>query len=230
MGMAQAIQAREKKEEEARALMQQYNLLTMKQRADQFKAQLEHNYAMQQIAQKAFMDQQAKIREQQQKIDDERRFWDSPEGKAKVDYWEQRAAAEEARARNFRTEKRTEDQSAQKSLRADVDYLDRRMQQMVMRSKSATGEEQMRIAPGYEAEYQRLKAVRDQRLKQLGIDESAAFYGPPAPSFNVQAKTAGAPGGSAPAGQPAAATSPQANDDPLGLRGLQFGDPDMGGW
>lgn len=182
MGLAQSLQEREQKQEQQRALMQQYNLLTLKQRADLFTEQLKQQYAMQQIQQRAFEERKTELDKVKTKQAEEERYWESPEGHAKIDYWRQRSAAEEARARSYRQEKKSSEESDQKRLRADVAYLDERIRSLQVKSADANGDQRMNVAPGSEAEYRRLVQMREDRLRKLGMSQDSLQFGPPAPA------------------------------------------------
>jgi len=104
-------------------------------------------------------------------------------------------------------------------------YVDGQIKGMLVKDEMGGG---MKVAAGFEDEYERLKAVRDQLWIDLGIlpeaekglpwSEGEQQQGPPLPAGYVFGETVDV------RGQTAATPDPigGVNDDPLGIRGSLF--------
>jgi hypothetical protein len=86
-----------------------------------------------------------------------------------TDWWTARTAKENAEAARARQEKNKEDDTKRKELERDVDYLDKRLNEISYTTKGEMGDEPKRaVYGGHEMEYQKLARERDRKLVDLG--------------------------------------------------------------
>ena len=224
-GLAIGAKGWESEREEGKKLVQQLALVRLQQRANMMAEQRQQQFQVQLEILKGRQQMQQIQGEAQAKAEAEGAKWNSPGGRAELDWWEARTSREEAATRKVENDMIKKKGDADKTAWKELEYLDKRLDGLQENYSDEWGSKGRRIIPGKEEEYKLLERQRNERRRMLGFDVEMPATPTPSP-FTIEEPAmkrwpflpaAGEEGGKR-SGRAANAGGFQGNADPLGLR------------
>lgn len=211
-GLAIGAKGWESERDESKKLVQQLALVRLQQRANAMAQERQNQFNIQKTILENRLRMQQDMARAQQDVAAKEAEWDSPEGRAKVDYWENRAMQARAETRKTEKEMKQEAGDMNKKTWNEVKYLDGRLKNLQENYATEFGEKGTRIIPGREEEWEMLKRQRDERLKMLNFDIEMPAMPGAGESFAPAPVTTGEMYG------PAMPEWMKEQNDPLGLK------------